>query len=463
VSDDPLCVSFTLQLEKGLIPRIMKKDEKQEPDVPDSLAKLLLLMDPDNYAGFRRHLVRWFRNSGFVVRDFIDDRCLLRASALSFTTILSIVPFFALAFAVLKGLGVHMSLEPFIIDKLAAGSPEIVERIITYIDNTKMGSVGAVGLAALIVTVVTLMGNIEEAFNGIWGVRETRSYSRKFSDYISVVVIGPVLLLAATSVTTSLQSQAMVRWLLDTAYIGDFFLFLFNLIPFLSIWVVLIFLYIFIPNTRVRFKSALVGGLLAGTFWQFAQWGYIHFQVGVAKYNAIYGTLSALPVFMVWIYTSWLIVLFGVEVVYAHQNRRTFQHDLRLPSINHATKEMTALLILLATVEAYFEDKTPWTCERLAERLGIPLRIVHEILQLLIDRHYLVAAKGENTLYYPARAPEHMYLQVILEDLRNYGGSYRITGMGEHQEALQKLMARMKPGAAADFAGLTVKDIIFPT
>jgi len=438
----------------------MKKVEKHKLDGMASLARKLLVMDPDKYAGFRRHLVTWFRNVGLVIRDFVDDRCFLRASALSFTTILSIVPFFALAFAVLKGLGVHITLEPFIIDKMAAGSPEIVDRIITYIDNTKMGSAGAVGLFALIITVVTLMGNIEEAFNGIWGVQETRSFTRKFSDYISVVVIGPVLLLAATSVTTSLQSQDLVRWLLDTEYIGDFVLFLFKLVPYLSIWVALIFLYIFIPNTKVRFRSALVGGLLAGTSWQLAQWGYIHFQVGVAKYNAIYGTLSVLPVFMVWIYTSWLIVLFGVEVVYAHQNRTTFQHDLRLPPINHATREMTALLILLATVEAYYEDEPPWTCERLTEELGIPMRIVQEILQLLIDKQYLVAAEGENPTYYPARAPEHMYIHVILEDLRNYGGSYRITGMEGSQEVLQKLMARMKSGAVPDLAGLTMKDII---
>jgi membrane protein len=417
-------------------------------------------MNPDKYSGLKRTAISYARIAGLVIKDFLDDHCLLRASALSFTTILSIVPFFALAFAVLKGLGVHNTLEPFIIDKLAAGSPEIVDRIITYINNTKMGSIGALGLAALIITVITLLGNIEEAFNEIWGLRETRTFGRKFSDYLSVIVIGPLLLLAATSVTTSLQSQDMVQWLLNTEYIGDFVLFLFRLIPYLSIWVALIFLYIFIPNTKVRFGSALIGGLLAGTTWQIAQWGYIHFQVGVAKYNAIYGTLSVLPVFMVWIYTSWIIVLFGVEVVCAHQNRKTFLHDMHHPTINYATREMTALLILLSVAEAYYHDKTPWTCERLAGELGAPIRIVKDLLMQLLDKRYLVEAEGENPAYYPARDLEHIYILEILEDLKSYGSSYPIEGMAAGREMLRDLLAEMKSGASPSLAELTMKDIV---
>jgi membrane protein len=438
----------------------MKSGEKRKKDCSMPFARLPWEMDPNKYTGLKRSAITYLRISCLVIKDFLDDGCLLRASALSFTTILSIVPFFALAFAVLKGLGVHNTLEPFIIDKLAAGSPEIVDRIITYIDNTKMGSVGAVGLAALIITVITLLGNIEEAFNEIWGLEETRTFGRKFSDYLSVIVIGPLLLLAATSVTTSLQSQNLVKWLLDTEYIGDFVLVIFRLIPYLSIWVALIFLYIFVPNTKVRLTSALIGGFLAGTIWQIAQWGYIHFQVGVAKYNAIYGTLSALPVFMVWIYTSWVIVLFGVEVVCAHQNRKTFLNDIHHPTINYETREMTALLILLAVAEAYYHDKTPWTRERLAGELCVPIRIVKDLLIQLLDKHYLVEAEGENPVYYPARDLEKMYLREILEDLKTYGRSYPIEGMAGEREILQKLLMEMKAGVSPDLAGLTMKDIV---
>ncbi len=438
----------------------MKNDEKSKQGGLSLLPAKLREINPDEYSGLKRLAVKCIKVVAIIIKDFLDDRCPLHASALSFTTILSLVPFFALAFAILKGFGVHTSLEPFIIEKLAVGSPEIVDRIVTYIDNTKMGSVGAVGLAALIVTVITLLGNIEEAFNDIWNVQETRSFKRKFSDYLSVVISGPLLLFAATSLTTSLQSQDFVKWLLGNEYFGPYLLLLFKLIPYLSIWVALVFLYIFIPNTKVRFMSALIGGILAGTTWQLAQWGYILFQVNVAKYNAIYGTLSALPVLMVWIYTSWLIVLLGVEIVCAHQNKETYFTDIRRAPINFATREMVALLVLLATGESYYRDGTPWTSDRLAEELGVPVRVVKEVLAQLVDEKYLVAAEGENPVYYLARALEHMNIAVLLGDLKNHGDSFRIQGMTGEQEIIGKLFAQLKDAVMSGNAALTMHDLV---
>src|SRR5512136_3196428 len=292
--------------------RIVHEDRAMPTGDPEKLGidsltpPRLWRLDPDDYTGPIRRLIRALQVITLVIRDFWYDQCLLHAAALTFTTILSLVPFFALTFALLKGFGVHNKVEPLILNKVAAGSQETVDKIITYINNTNMTSMGAIGLVALVLTVVSVLGNIEEAFNVIWGVKETRTFYRKFSDYLSVVITGPLLLLAAVSITTSLQSQWIVKWLVEKSYLGDALLSLFRLAPYVTIWLALVFLYIFIPNTRVNFRSALFGGVLAGTIWQLAQWGYIHFQVGVAKYNAVYGTLSLLPLLMVWIYTSWL-------------------------------------------------------------------------------------------------------------------------------------------------------------
>ena len=315
----------------------------------------------------KRRALRVLLSAVLVVRNFVDHGAFLRASSLSFTTLLSIVPLLALAFSVLKGLGVQNTLEPLILKRFTVGSGVVVEKIITYINNTNMASVGAIGLVFLVVTVISLLGSIEEAFNNIWGVEESRSTYRKFSNYLSVVVSGPILLLAATSVTTTLQSQQFVQWVLQNPYFGELFVTMLKVVPYLSIWGALIFLYIFMPNSKVRFASALFGGVLAGTFWQAAQWGYIHFQVGVAKYNAIYGTLAALPVFMAWIYTSWLVVLFGVELVSAHQNMKTFLHDYEPGDLSYATRESTALLILLTVAGSFYREDRPWTLERLAD------------------------------------------------------------------------------------------------
>jgi membrane protein len=417
-------------------------------------------LEPEAFTGLKHFAVKYLQILALVMRDFWDDQCLLRASALSFSTVLSFVPFFALTFAVLKGFGVHNKLEPFILEQVAAGSHEVVDRIITYINNTNMTSLGAIGLITLIITVISLLGNIEKAFNAIWGVKETRSLNRLFSDYLSVIFTGPLFLLAAVSITTSLQSQTLVKWLVKTSYLGDALLFLFRLAPYLIIWMALVFLYIFIPNTRVRFKSALIGGVLAGTLWELAQWGYIHFQVGVAKYNAIYGTLALLPIFMVWIYTSWLIVLFGVEVVYAHQNIRTFRREVRNPLISHSLKELLVLAILQDIAEAFHFERHPWTPEKLAEDLDIPVRVVRELLSLLIETGFLTETAGENPAYLPARELDRIAVKDVLATLKTHGEGCTNTRMTGGEMRLQEILTRVEAGSAAALAGMTLKDLI---
>lgn len=417
-------------------------------------------MEPEAFTGSKRYAVKYLQVLALVIKDFWDDKCLLRASALSFSSILSLVPFFALTFAVLKGFGIHNKLEPLILDQVAAGSGEIVDKVVTYINNTNMTSMGAIGLVTLVLTVISLLGNVEEAFNVIWGVKETRSLYRKFSDYLSVVIIGPLLLLAAVSITTTLQSQALVKWLVQTSYLGDVLLFFFQLAPYLIIWFALVFLYIFIPNTPVRFKSALFGGVLAGTAWELVQWGYIHFQVGVARYNAIYGTMALLPIFMVWIYTSWLIVLFGVEVVYAHQNIRTFRHEIHNPSLSQRVKELLALAILLDIAEAFHFERHPWTPERLAEDLDAPVRVVWELLGLLIETGYVMATAGEKPTYLPARELDHIVIMDVLSALKNYGNGLTISRLSKGELRLQEILERVEANSAAALEGMTLQELV---
>ena len=417
-------------------------------------------LESEAFVGIRRHGVRFLQIVSLVARDFRNDQCLLRASALTFSTILSLIPFFALTFAVLKGFGVHNRLEPLILNRVTAASQDTIDRIINYIDKTNMTSVGAIGLAALILTVISVIGNIEEAFNVIWGVRETRSFYRKFSDYLSVVVTGPILLLAGVSVTSSLESHTLVRWLVENSYLGDFIIFLFKLTPYVTIWLALVFLYIFVPNTRVRFRSALIGGVIAGTIWQMAQWGYIHFQVGVAKYNAIYGALAALPVFMVWIYASWLIVLFGLEVVCAHQNIRNFLLEARHTSFSQNSRELLSLAVMERIGAAFHFGQRPRTALELGEELDIPSRIIRELITCLKESGFILANAGETTTYTPARELEHISVKEIIESLRSYGeerGPYAKTSGLIHAG---KIMERLSDGMDSTLGGMTLKDLI---
>jgi membrane protein len=437
----------------------MEKGRSVFGGITTFFSSALWQMDHEDYRGMRRVAVRCLQMSLLVCRNFQADQCMIRASALAYTTILSLVPFFALAFAILKGFGVQNMVEPLILDAVAAGSQEIVDRIVTYINNTNMTSLGAIGLLTLITTVITLLGNIEEAFNLIWGVRETRSLNRKFSDYLSVVVSAPLLMLAAISLTTTLQSQAFVQWVIANVYLGDTLLQGIRLLQHVIVWAALVFLYIFIPNTRVRFTSALVGGVLAGTLWQGVQWGYIHFQVGVAKYNAIYGTLAVLPIFMVWIYTSWLIVLFGVEIVCAHQNIRTIRHELRI-SINHGLKELLTLTILQAIAERFHSGRPPLTVEDLAENLDTPVRTCRGLIDMLTETGFLVQIAGDSPSYQPARELENISIKEVLDSLKNFGGNWKITRMPRSEELLRGVLAKIDAGTAKSLAGMTLKDLV---
>lgn len=260
-----------------------------------------------------------WNTSRILVEKFMADRCTTLASALAFSSMLSIVPFLAILFAILKALNVHTTLTPMLLSNVAVGSQEIVARILRYIDNTHVGSLGAISLITLFLTVMATLDNVEEAFNQICGIGRGKPVHHKLRDYLIVIFAIPLLTALAVTITTSLQHQGVVQWFMRLPGIGN--LILLRLVPYLSIWIALVCLYLFIPNVRIRFRNALAGSLIAGIAWQLAQWTFIHFQLGVSRYNTIYGTLALLPVFMIWIYTSWIIVLAGMGIVWHLQQK----------------------------------------------------------------------------------------------------------------------------------------------
>ncbi len=277
-------------------------------------------INPDNLSLLQRLSVTSLQFLLLVLRGFRHDRGLLWGAALSFTSILSMVPFLALLFAILQEFEVHNLVAPLLMDQLSGGSKEVAGNILLYINNTNLRALGTFGLVALFLTVITLLNSIEDAFNLIWKVNNRHALHRKLFDYAVIVASVPLLVFTALTVTTFLETRSILQWLIKASNMGDFLMNLLHLLPYLIIWIVLTLIYILLPNCTVRLPSALCGALLAGTLWQFAQWGYIHFQIGVGRYNAIYGTMAALPVFLIWIYLSWLIVLLGVQVVHVHQH-----------------------------------------------------------------------------------------------------------------------------------------------
>lgn len=258
---------------------------------------------------------RIWSTARMLAAKFLADRGLMYASALSFSGMLSIVPFLAIVFAILKALDVHNVIAPLILANVPAASHGVITGILDYISATDVRSLGVVGLLTLLMSVMATLDNVEDAFNQIWGLERGKAVHHKLRDYLVVIFSIPLLITLTVTITTSLQHQGVVQWFFRIPGFGSLLLTLFRLVPYLCIWVALVCLYLIIPNTRVRPRNALAGGVIAGTAWQLGQLAYIHFQFGVSRYNAIYGTLALLPAFMIWVYTSWVIVLAGMEIV----------------------------------------------------------------------------------------------------------------------------------------------------
>ncbi|WP_429884469.1 YihY/virulence factor BrkB family protein [Geoalkalibacter halelectricus] len=413
--------------------------------------------------GIRGFILKPFRVMGLVIHDFIEDGCLLRASALTFATVLAIVPMLALMFALLKGLGVQNQLEPIILDQLAVGSEEVVGEIIRYIDNTHVGRLGVVGLLTLFVTVLAMLSNIEKSFNAVWGVEETRSLFRRFADYFSVVTIGPVFILAAISMTSTLQSNAFVAALQERALVGNLIIFLFQILPFVGMWIAFTALYIFMPNSRVSVRAALIGGIFGGTLWQLAQWGYVYFQVGVSKYNAIYGTMAALPIFMMWIYVSWLIVLLGLEITYAVQNLRNIKQEVRSTEVNFGSREMVALSVMLVIAEAFYRGARPLTLDKVSAQLHLPPRLTANIIQQLVRLGMLseIHTEGLNDYgYQPGQALQNLEVYDFLEKLRWDGANVRGARRLRASEVVGEVEMCLQKAGREAFAGRSVHDLV---
>jgi len=376
------------------------------------------------------------RVSMLAGRDFVADKCAMRATALSYVTLLSIVPLLAFAFSVMKGLGVQAQLEG-VVGKVAAGQKEVLEQIIGYVEETNVKALGTIGLVFLIWTVVKTLGTIERSFNEIWGVTRSRSYFRKFTDYVSVLVTAPLLLVAAMSLSGFLQGDLLARfpWLGLPARLAI------RLTPFVGTWIAFAAVYMFMPNTSVRIRSALVGGVIAGTIWQLAFWLYTTFQVGMAKYNAIYGTFAALPIFMVWLYMSWTIVLFGAEVTWATQNVGTWWEQRRAESASFATKEEVALRAMTALAVSFYGDGKALSDGAIAHRFKAPTRLVRDVLHTLCDAGLCSQIAGEDgPAYQPARALERLTPADVLAALRTEGDEVDLNDTGPGADLVAELL-----------------------
>lgn len=301
-------------------------------------------------------------------KDLFRKGALVRTSALAYATVLAIIPLLALLFAIFKGLGLQRLLAAHLLPQLAGGSQDFARQILSYVETTNVASLGVFGVIWLLVALMILMANIEQAFNHIWEITRARPWWRKLSDYLSIFLLFPILMAVAISITTAFQSHPEIQAVIRTFVPEMFFSAYQRLFSFGMVWLGFTFVYLVMPNTRVQLISALLGGLIGGTIWQAAQWLFQWFQSSAPYYNAIYGALYQLLFIVIWMFWSWLIVLYGAEVTYAHQNLASLRHRIGSsgrcePSLDD---EYLALLALLSIGERFYTGGSPLTLKELA-------------------------------------------------------------------------------------------------
>lgn len=411
---------------------------------------------------FKSFLYRQIRIAFIVWKGFVDDNCPLHASALTYTTLLSIVPFLAVVFSISKGLGIKV-LEPLLLNKTITGiGGDVISKIVFHAKETNTTALGTLGGGVLILTAIKLLSTVEKSFNTIWGVKRSRSIFRKTSDYISVLIIGPVLIAAAMAITASLESALLAKKILSESVIKQVVIYI---VPFVSLWVAFTCIYIFMPNTRVRIQHALIGGIIAGTLWQIGQWIYINFGIGVAKYNAIYGGFAQFPLFLVWLYISWLIILFGAEVSFASQNVKTYTREKQAQQVSYSFREELSLHLVTLIAKNFYLGKTAWTVEKISQGLNAPLRLVKEILFQLCKTDILNEIKGEVTYYQPAMALEKISIERILSTVRNYGENPFKRARVENKESrgVKEIVNELNQATKSALKNLTLRDIVLKT
>jgi membrane protein len=363
-------------------------------------------------------------------REFGTDNCYLRASALTFFSLLSIVPVFAMGFGVAKGFGFEKALEKMVLENLK-GQEEIAKQIMDFanklLENTQGGLIAGVGLVVLFWSVIKVLGNIEKSFNHIWGVKKERPMLRKFSDYLSLMLICPLVLILSGSITVFLASQ--IEFILQKLSLYGFFRPLLigglKLTPLILICSVLSFIYAYMPNTKVKLPSAVLGGLVSGILYQLVQWIYIKFQIGAANFGAVYGSFAVLPLFLVWLQLSWLVILYGAEVAFAHQNEETFEFEPDCLSVSKAGKRLVALRICQLVIQSFCLDKPASTGEMLSKSLGLPIRLTLDVLHDLVQSGVLIEVQnnGGDPAYHPAHAVDKMSVKSVIDRLELYGSN----------------------------------------
>jgi membrane protein len=399
-----------------------------------------------------------------VIRDLKSGLLTLRAMSLVYTTLLSLVPLLAVSFSVLKGFGVRDQLETALNNMLAplgAQSAEITQYIIGFVNNVKVGVLGALGLGLLLYTVISLVQKIESAFNFTWRISTSRNMAQRFSDYLSVIMVGPVLVFTAMGITGTISNSDILTSLTSIAPLGFLISIVSKLIPYILVISAFTFIYVLVPNTRVRFKSALVGGIIAGILWETTGWLFASFVAGSGSYTAVYSGFAILMIFMIWLYLSWIILLTGASIAFYYQNPECVANQQGTLTLSCRVRENAALMAMYHIAKNFHENTPACNHEQLARKIGISSEALQMILEPLLQENLVITGGQDRLLYIPAHSLEHIEVKTILDTARTADEtSYLNAGSIDTSAGIEQLLNMVDTAVSKSLNKMTLRDLI---
>lgn len=412
---------------------------------------------------WHRFIIQAIRIGYAVLRDLRDGQLSLRAMSLVYTTVIAVVPLLALSFSVLKGFGLHNEVEPALLDALVDLGDQrfdIVSNVMSFIDNIKVGVLGAVGFALLIYSVISMMHKIEHSFNYTWQIKRDRNMSQRFRDYLSVIFVGPLLIFLSAAITTSVNTSVALEYIEKLPAGSNFVAFSGDLIPYLMMSAGFAFIYMFLPNTQVKLLPAFVGGLVTAIIWKLMGWGVSTFVANSASNIAIYSAFASVIILMVWMYIGWLVLLFGASVSFYFQNPQYILVRRDSMQLNGEGAESLALSLMYLVGLHYQKSMPVWNVDSLGRRLRIAPHLIEDMLDFLIMQEYLVRTGDANDEVYPARPLERILVSELLRKVRelNLNGARVRDIRGEAPVA--SVLDEMRQAIEGRFGDKTLKDLI---
>ena len=451
-------------------------NKNSTPDIKDWINRAIAFISTDiwrvrleDLPFGKSFLIKQLRIIILTLRGFDQDKCFFRASSLTFYTLLSIVPVAAMLFGIAKGFGFERMLRKELFERFPGeAQQEVLVKVIEFAESmleaTKGGLIAGIGLIVLFWSVIKVLSYIETSLNDIWKIKENRTWGRKFSDYLAVMIISPLLIIVSSSATVFITSQItqLTNQIKLLGMISPLIFLSFKLIPYVLIWILFTVIYVLMPNTKVNLKAGLVAGIIAGTIFQIVQWGYISFQVGTARYNAIYGSFAALPLFLMWVQVSWWVVLFGAELSFASQNVGTYEYEPDSRKVSLAFKKVLILQITHLLIKNFEKGDRPLTDTEISNRLKMPIRLVHNLLFDLVESRVVAETRTKEDQvfgYQPARDIHTLTIKFVVDAIELNGiNSIPVTRNAEFG-ALSAAIDKFRDAMEASPANQLLKDI----